>query len=25
MAAKTCAIFVAYDATTWYTIPLLPS
>lgn len=25
MAAKTSAIFVAYDATTWYTIPLLPS
>lgn len=25
MAAKTSAIFVAADATTWYTIPLLPS
>lgn len=25
MAASTSAIFVAYDATTWYTIPLLPS
>ncbi len=25
LAAKTSAIFVAYDATTWYTIPLLPS
>jgi hypothetical protein len=25
MAAKTAALFVAYDATTWYTVPLLPS
>lgn len=25
MAAKTAAIFVAADATTWYSIPLLPS
>lgn len=25
MAAKTSAVFVAYDATTWYTTPLLPS
>jgi predicted RecA/RadA family phage recombinase len=25
LAAKVSAIFVAYDATTWYTIPLLPS
>ena len=25
MAAKTSALFVAYDATTWYTVPLLPS
>jgi len=25
MAAYTSAVFVAYDATTWYTIPLLPS
>lgn len=25
MAAKTSAIFVAKDATTWYTVPLLPS
>ena len=25
MAAKTSAVFVAYDATTWYTVPLLPS
>jgi predicted RecA/RadA family phage recombinase len=25
MAAKTSAVFVAFDATTWYTIPLLPS
>jgi predicted RecA/RadA family phage recombinase len=25
MAAKTSAVFVALDATTWYTIPLLPS
>lgn len=25
MAAKTSAWFVAYDATTWYTTPLLPS
>lgn len=25
MAAKTSALFVAYDATTWYTLPLLPS
>jgi hypothetical protein len=25
MASLTSAIFVAYDATTWYTIPLLPS
>jgi len=25
MAALTSAIFVAYDATTWYTVPLLPS
>lgn len=25
IAAKTSAIFVAYDATTWYTTPLLPS
>ncbi len=25
MAAKTAALFVAFDATTWYTIPLLPS
>jgi hypothetical protein len=25
MAAKTSAVFVALDATTWYTVPLLPS
>ena len=25
MASKTAAIFVAADATTWYSIPLLPS
>lgn len=25
MAAKTSAVFIALDATTWYTIPLLPS
>jgi len=25
MAAKTAAMFVALDATTWYTVPLLPS
>lgn len=25
MASLTAAIFYAYDATTWYTIPLLPS
>lgn len=25
MGAKTSAMFVAIDATTWYTIPLLPS
>lgn len=25
MAANTCAVFTAYDATTWYTTPLLPS
>lgn len=25
MAAYTSAIFIAYDATTWYTVPLLPS
>jgi predicted RecA/RadA family phage recombinase len=25
MAAKTSALLVAYDATTWYTVPLLPS
>lgn len=25
LAAKTSAVFVALDATTWYTIPLLPS
>lgn len=25
MAAKTSAMFVAYDATTWYTIPLVAS
>lgn len=25
LAALTAAIFVAYDATTWYTLPLLPS
>ena len=25
LAASTSAIFVAYDATTWYTFPLLPS
>lgn len=25
MAAKTIAYFVAYDATTWYTLPLSPS
>lgn len=25
MAAKTSALFVAIDATTWYTVPLLPS
>jgi len=25
MAAKTSALFVALDATTWYTLPLLPS
>jgi predicted RecA/RadA family phage recombinase len=25
MAAYTCATFTAYDATTWYTEPLLPS
>jgi len=25
MAAKTSAIFYAYDDTTWYTVPLLPS
>lgn len=25
MAAKTSAVFVAYDTTTWYTVPLLPS
>lgn len=25
MAAKTCAVFVALDTTTWYTAPLLPS
>jgi len=25
MAAKTSALFVALDATTWYTVPLLPS
>lgn len=25
MAAKTSAVFIAYDVTTWYTIPLLPS
>jgi len=25
MAANTCATFHAYDATTWYTVPLLPS
>lgn len=25
MAAKTSAMFVAYDATTWYTVPLVPS
>ncbi len=25
MAAKTSAVFVAVDATTWYTIPLVPS
>lgn len=25
MAANTSALFVAYDATTWYTVPLLPS
>ncbi len=25
MAAKTSALLVAYDATTWYTTPLLPS
>ena len=25
MAAYTSAVFVAYDATTWYTVPLLPS
>jgi len=25
MAAKTAAVFVAYDATAWFTVPLLPS
>jgi hypothetical protein len=25
MAAYTCALFVSYDAVTWYTCPLLPS
>ena len=25
MAAKTCAVFTAIDATTWFTAPLLPS
>jgi hypothetical protein len=25
MAAKTAAVFIAYDATTWYTFSLLPS
>jgi hypothetical protein len=25
MAAKTSALFTAYDATTWYTTPLVPS
>jgi len=25
LAALTSAVFVAYDATTWYTVPLLPS
>ena len=25
MAAKTSAVFIALDATTWYTVPLLPS
>jgi hypothetical protein len=25
MASLTSAVFVAYDATTWYTVPLLPS
>ncbi len=25
MASLTCATFYAYDATTWYTCPLLPS
>lgn len=25
MATLTSAVFVAYDATTWYTVPLLPS
>lgn len=25
MAAKTSAVFAAIDATTWYTVPLLPS
>lgn len=25
MAASTSAVFVAFDSTTWYTIPLLPS
>lgn len=25
MAAKTSAVFIAVDATTWFTIPLLPS
>ncbi len=25
MAAYTAALLVCYDATTWYTVPLLPS
>lgn len=25
IAAKTCVMLIAYDATTWYTLPLLPS
>ena len=25
MAAYTSALLVSYDATTWYTVPLLPS